>query len=104
MVSLTPLCFPLFFPFPSLTLFLQAVKHDCWQKAMRDELASLQDNHTWDIILCPPSAKPIGWKWVFSIKLKADGSLDHYKARLVALGSRQEYGIDYDETFALVAK
>lgn len=36
--------------------------------------------------------------------MKSDGSLDRYKARLVVLGNRQEYGINYDETFALVAK
>ena len=71
---------------------------------MREELAALQDNHTWDIVPCPSSAKPIGYNWVFSVKLKADGSLDRYKARLVALGNRQEYGIDYEETFATVEK
>lgn len=49
-------------------------------------------------------AKPIGCKWVFSMKLKADGSLDRYKVRLVALGNRQEYGIDYEETFTPIAK
>ena len=38
------------------------------------------------------------------MKLNSDGSLNRYKARSVALGIRQEYGIDYDETFALVAK
>ncbi|XXG55508.1 hypothetical protein AAC387_Pa03g3165 [Persea americana] len=52
----------------------------------------------------PASVKPIGSKWVYSIKLKAYGTLDRYKARLVALGNRQEYGIDYEETFALVTK
>ena len=40
----------------------------------------------------------------FSIKLRSDGSLDWYKARLVALGNKQEYGVDYEETFAPVAK
>jgi len=55
-------------------------------------------------VSCPPTVKPIGSKWVFSIKLRFDGSLDHYKARLVAPGNRQEYGIDYEETFAFVAK
>ena len=61
-------------------------------------------NHTWDIISCPPHVKPIGSKWIYTVKLKSDGSLDRYKARLVALGNKQEYGFDYEETFAPVAK
>ncbi|KAL6321792.1 hypothetical protein AAG906_035485 [Vitis piasezkii] len=48
--------------------------------------------------------KPIGSKWVFSVKLCSDGSLDRYKAYPVALGNKQEYGVDYEETFAPVAK
>lgn len=43
-------------------------------------------------------------KWVYSVKLKPNASLDCYKARLVALGNRQKYGIDYDETSTAVAK
>jgi hypothetical protein len=46
--------------------------------------------------------KPIWSKWIYSVKLWSNGFLDHYKARLVALG-KQEYGIDYKETFALIA-
>jgi hypothetical protein len=41
---------------------------------------------------------------VYSLKLQSDGSLDRYKAKLVALGNQQEYGVDYEETFAPVAK
>ena len=46
----------------------------------------------------------MGCKWVFAVKLKADGSLERYKARLVAKGYTQMYGVDYQETFVLVAK
>lgn len=69
-----------------------------------EELDALATNHTWDIVPCPPSVKPIGCKWVYSMTLKPDGSLDRYKARLVALANRQAYGIDYEETFVAVAK
>ena len=84
--------------------YSQVVKHDFWQQAMNEELNPLQQNKTWDIVQCPLHVQPIGCKWIYSIKLKADGSLDRYKARLVALGNRQEYGVDYDETFAPVTK
>ena len=71
---------------------------------MEEELQALVDNHTWDIVHCPANVKAIGCKWVYSIKLRSDGTLDRYKARLVALGNKQEYGINYEETFAPVAK
>jgi len=84
--------------------YTQTMEHDCWKKAMQEELQALQENYTWDIVSCPPTVKPIGSTWVFSTKLRSDGLLDRYKARLVALGNRQEYVIDYEEIFALVAK
>ncbi|KAJ6944960.1 hypothetical protein NC651_000098 [Populus alba x Populus x berolinensis] len=84
--------------------YKQAREHECWQQAMKAELQALEANHTWDIISCPLYVKPIGSKWVYTVKLKSDGSLDRYKARLVALGNKQEYGFDYEETFTPVAK
>ena len=66
------------------TCYKQAKEHKCWQQAMEAELQALEAN-TWDIISCPPHVKPIGSKWVYIVKLKSDGSLDRYKARLVAL-------------------
>ena len=62
----------------------QAVKDVRWIKAMNEELQALQENFTWDIVFCPPDIKPIGCKWVYFVKLNSDGSLNCYKARLVA--------------------
>lgn len=84
--------------------YKQAMENDCWQKSIETELLALEENQTWDIMPCPSSVKPLGSKFVFSIKLHLDGSIDRYKARLVVLGNKQEYGLDYEETFAPVAK
>ncbi|BFG20903.1 hypothetical protein CerSpe_071770 [Prunus speciosa] len=84
--------------------YKQAMEHECWRKAIETELLALEENQTWDVVQCPSTVKPLGSKFVFSIKLRSDGSIDRYKARLVALGNKQEYGLDYDETFAPVAK
>ena len=84
--------------------FSMVVKHECWRKTMDEELRALQDNLTWDVVSCSSTIKAIGYKWVYLIKLCYDGNLDRYKARLVALGSKQEYGVNYEQTFAPGAK
>ena len=75
-----------------------------WIKAMNEEMEALQKNSTWELVPLPKGKKTIGCKCVFTVKLKAYGSIDRYKARLVAKGYTQKYGVDYQETFAPVAK
>ncbi|XP_062090436.1 retrovirus-related Pol polyprotein from transposon RE1 isoform X1 [Humulus lupulus] len=82
----------------------EALTDPSWKKAIQDEVNALVKNGTWEITKLPTGKKPVGCKWVFTIKHKADGSIERLKARLVAKGFTQSYGIDYQETFAPVAK
>lgn len=84
--------------------FHQAVTFPEWRKTMAEELAALEANNTWTVQTLPPGKITIGCKWVYKAKLKADGSLDRYKARLVAQGFTQQAGIDFQDTFSPVAK
>jgi len=75
-----------------------------WVKAMEEEFIALQHNHTWDLVHFSIDMNIIGYKWVFRIKYKSDGTLLKYQARLVAKGFLQTPGIDYVETFSPVVK
>ena len=61
-------------------------------------------NTTWDLVELPKDKVPMGSKWIFKYKLKADGSIDKFKAILVAKGYSQQEGIEFEETYAPVAK
>ena len=71
---------------------------------MKEELDALTKNHTWDLVTLPPRQSMVGCKWIYKIKTRSDGSIEHYKACLVAKYFTQEYEIDYEETFARVAR
>ncbi|GMI65892.1 hypothetical protein HRI_000258500 [Hibiscus trionum] len=86
------------------TFYHQAVKYPAWRQAMAEELQAMDANHTWTVVPLPEGKQAIDCKWVFRIKYKADGTIERHKARLVAKGFTQVEGIDYVDTFSLVAK
>ena len=75
-----------------------------WQRAMEKELESLQTNDVWDLVELPKDRKAVGSKWVFKVKTDAEGCVERHKARLVAQGFSQTFGLDYDETFCPVVR
>jgi hypothetical protein len=75
-----------------------------WECAVREEYDSILTNNTWTLVPLPAGRKPISCKWVFKIKQGTNGEVERYKARLVARGFTQTYGVDYNKTFALVTK
>ena len=65
-----------------------------WKEAVNSEIESILQNHTWELVDLPLGCKPLGYKWIFKRKLKADGSIDKYKARLVVKGYKQKECMD----------
>ena len=71
---------------------------------MDAEYAAFTQRETWTLVPRPLDANVVSCKWVYSLKYNLDGSIARYKARLVARGFSQAYGLDYHETFSPVAR
>ncbi|RVW35033.1 Retrovirus-related Pol polyprotein from transposon TNT 1-94 [Vitis vinifera] len=82
----------------------EALQQPEWKTAVQEEIQALEKNGTWEISELPEGKRPVGCKWIFTVKHYPDGSINRFKAQLVAKGFTQSYDIDYEETFAPVAK
>ncbi|GJS31806.1 integrase, catalytic region, zinc finger, CCHC-type containing protein [Tanacetum coccineum] len=84
--------------------YKQALEHSCWIEAMQEEIHEFERLDVWILVPCPDNILIIPLKWIFKIKLDEYGDVLKNKARLVAKGYRQEAGIDFEESFAPVAR
>ena len=87
-----------------LTCVENALASPMWKKAMDEEFGALIWNHTWDLVPYSPQYNMVRNKWVFKMKINLNGSVERYKARLVANGFYHTPGIDFKETFNPVVK
>jgi hypothetical protein len=84
--------------------FEEATSRHVWRDAMMEEYNSIMKNDVWDVVPRPEGKSVVTSRWLYKLKHAADGSVEKYKARFVALGFSQVEGVDYDETFAPAAK
>ncbi|GKD07994.1 reverse transcriptase domain-containing protein [Tanacetum coccineum] len=84
-------------PSPSLT-------HSCWIEAMQEELNEFERLIVWELVPPPDKVMVITLKWIYKVKLDELGGILENKARLVAHGYCQEEGIDFEESFASIAR
>ena len=84
--------------------YVEATSNADWRLAMQEEMGMIEKNETWSLVDILEYQKVIGVKWVYRTKLNPDGSLNKLKARLVVKGYFQQFGTDFTDTFAPVAR
>ena len=75
-----------------------------WREAIKKEYDAIIKNKTYELVELPPGRKALGCKWVLTVKYLSTGAIERFKARLVVLGMHQIPGLDYDATYAPVAR
>ncbi|GMF16671.1 unnamed protein product [Phytophthora fragariaefolia] len=88
----------------SLEEALRDPHREQWKQALELEYDSLIENGTWRLVPLPPSRKALPCHWVLVVKYNAEGSVERFKARLVAQGDHQQYGVGCDEVYTPVAR
>eukprot|EP00253_Pinus_taeda_P005149 PITA_05149 len=86
------------------TSYEEADSQDVWREAMVEEYASIIKNNVWEVVPRFEGKSVVTSKWLYNIKHVASGNIEKFKARFVARGFSQIEGVDYDETFAPVAR
>ncbi|GJT98540.1 copia protein [Tanacetum coccineum] len=84
--------------------FKQAITEPSWIDAMQEKIHEFQRLEVWELVSCPDKVLLIKLKWIYKVKTDEFGRVLKNKARLVAQGFRQEEGIDFEESFASVAR
>ena len=87
-----------------LSSYEEATSQQVWVDAMIEEYSSIMKNDVWEVVPKPRGKSVVTSKWLYKIKHAVDGNVEKYKVRFVARGFTQKEGIDYDETFAPVAR
>ncbi|GKB93850.1 retrovirus-related pol polyprotein from transposon TNT 1-94, partial [Tanacetum coccineum] len=84
--------------------YKDALTQACWIEAMQEEIDKFEHLEVWELVPCPDKVMVITLKWIYKVKLDELGGILKNKARLVACGYGQEEGIDFEESFAPVAR
>ena len=82
----------------------EALKHEAWKDAMVEEYQSILKNDVWNIVLRPNKKFVVSSKWLFKVKYDVDGNIEKHKACFLARGFSQKDGINFEETFAPIAR